>query len=198
MSLPHALLGLLQYRPATGYELKATFTQSIHFFWNATLPQIYRTLKQMEQDGWLTVSVEHQDGKPSRKVYRITELGRQEFQRWLVEPSEIPEPRNAMLIKIFFGHQMSLSHFLTHLKEWRDYHFDLVTRYEKEVAPIIQQYAARTGAAKDAAYWMLTLEFGRRQAKMILDWCDFALEQVQKEKRSSRKSSHAEHVRSRP
>lgn len=46
MSLPHALLGLLNYRPATGYELKGTFTKSIHFFWNATLPQIYRTLKQ--------------------------------------------------------------------------------------------------------------------------------------------------------
>ena len=54
MSLPHALLGLINYQPTTGYELKATFNRSIHFFWNATLPQIYRTLNQMEKKGWLT------------------------------------------------------------------------------------------------------------------------------------------------
>lgn len=175
MSLPHALLGLLNYRPATGYELKRTFTQSIHFFWNATLPQIYRTLKQMEREGWLTVSIEHQDGKPSRKVYQITEKGRAEFQRWLLEPSEIPESRNAMLIKIFFGHRMNPDRFVSHLRQWRDYHADLLKRYEDEIVPLVDHYAMQTGASKDIPYWTLTLDFGRRQAKMVVDWCDAAL-----------------------
>ncbi len=175
MSLPHALLGLLNYRPATGYELKRTFTQSIHFFWNATLPQIYRTLKQMEREGWLTVSIEHQDGKPSRKVYQITEKGRAEFQRWLTEPSEIPEARNAMLIKIFFGHRMNPDRFVSHLRQWRDYYAGLLKRYEEEIVPLVNHYAMQTGASKDIPYWTLTLDFGRRQAEMVVDWCDAAL-----------------------
>ncbi len=175
MSLPHALLGLLNYRPATGYELKATFTNSIHFFWDATLPQIYRTLKQMEGSSWLNVTVEHQDGKPSRKVYHITDGGRKELQRWLSEPLEMPEPRSAMLIKVFFGNQMDSIQFATQLEELQKYHANLLERYEKEIIPVIERYAEVTGAYRDAPYWNLTLDFGRRRSKMIRDWCKAAL-----------------------
>jgi DNA-binding PadR family transcriptional regulator len=175
MSLPHALLGLLNYRPATGYELKATFTNSIHFFWDATLPQIYRTLKQMEGSGWLNVTVEHQDGKPSRKVYCVTDAGRKELRRWLAEPLETPEPRNAMLIKVFFGNQMDSTQFAAHLKKLQEYHANLSERYEKEIIPVIERYAELTGAYRDARYWNLTLDFGRRHAKMVRDWCQTAL-----------------------
>ena len=182
MSLPHALLGLLNYRPATGYELKATFTNSIHFFWDATLPQIYRTLKQMESSGWLNVTVEHQDGTPSRKVYHITDGGRKEFQRWLSEPLEMPEPRSAMLIKVFFGNQMDSSQFATQLEELQKYHATLLQRYEKEIIPVIERYAEVTGAYQDARYWNLTLDFGRRRAKMVRDWCQAALSSLDQPK----------------
>jgi len=175
MSLPHALLGLLNYRPATGYELKATFTNSIHFFWDATLPQIYRTLKQMEGSGWLNVTVEHQDARPSRKVYHVTNMGRKELQRWLSEPLEMPEPRNVVLIKVFFGNQMDPTQFATHLEELQKYHAGLLERYEKEIIPVIERYAKVTGAFRDARYWNLTLDFGRRHAEMVLDWCKAVL-----------------------
>ena len=190
MSLPHALLGLLQYKPATGYELKQTFTRSIHFFWNATLPQIYRTLGDMEGKGWLTVTVEHQDGKPSRKVYQVTESGKDEFRRWLGEPLEVPQLRVPMLIKVFFGNQMKRDEFVEHLHRWRQYHAQLLERYEKEAMPIIEHYARASGAFEDARYWTLTLDFGRRQAKTVIEWCDAALATLQKAKgRKHRKTS---------
>ena len=179
MSLSHALLGLINYRPTTGYELKNTFNKSIHFFWNATLPQIYRTLNQMEKQGWLTPTVEHQDGKPSRKVYHITKAGRDEFERWLNEPLEVPELRNAMLIKIFFGNQMNPSQFATHLRAWREYHAHLLQQYEKEIPAVIKRYAHATGALQDAFYWTLTLDYGRRLDRMVLQWCDEALKQIE-------------------
>jgi DNA-binding PadR family transcriptional regulator len=178
MSLSHALLGLINYRPATGYELKATFDKSIHFFWNAPLPQIYRTLTQMEKRGWLTLTVKHQDGKPSRKVYQITKAGLEEFKRWLTEPPEMPETRNAMLIKIFFGNYMKPSQFAAHLRAWREEHANLLERYEKEVPSLIKQYAHVTGAFKDALYWSLTLDYGRMVDRMVLQWCDEALKQI--------------------
>lgn len=189
MSLPHALLGLINYQPTTGYELKATFDKSIHFFWNATLPQIYRTLTQMEKRGWLTLTVKHQTGKPSRNVYTITKAGQEEFKRWLAEPTEVPETRNAMLIKIFFGSQMNPSQFAAHLRAWREYHANLLQRYEKEVPSVIKQYAHATGAFKDALYWRLTLDYGRKVDRMVLEWCDKALKQIKEKgkKESSRK-----------
>jgi DNA-binding PadR family transcriptional regulator len=187
MSLPHALLGLLNYRPATGYELKATFTNSIHFFWDATLPQIYRTLKQMEGSGWLNVTVEHQDGKPSRKVYCVTDAGRKELRRWLAEPLEMPEPRNAMLIKVFFGNQMESTQLTAHLKELQKHHATLLERYEKDIIPVIERYAEATGAFQDARYWNLTLDFGRRRSRMIRDWCEAALSSLDQPKKGKGK-----------
>jgi len=178
MSLPHALLGLIHYGPATGYELKATFDNSIHFFWNATLPQIYRTLSQMEEKGWLTLKVEHQNGKPSRKVYNVTKAGREEFKRWLSEPPEMPELRNAMLIKIFFGNHMQPSQFAAHLKAWQEHHENLLKRYEEEVPSVIQKCVLDTGAVDDAPYWALTLDYGKRMDRMVLEWCDEVLKRI--------------------
>jgi DNA-binding PadR family transcriptional regulator len=179
MSLSHALLGLINYQPKTGYELKATFDKSIHFFWNATLPQIYRTLAQMEKKGWLTLSVEHQNGKPSRKIYHITKAGQEEFKRWLAEPPEMPETRNPMLIKIFFGHHMKPSQFAAHLRAWREAHANLLQRCEKEVPLVIKQYAQATGAFKDTPYWRLTLDYGKEIDRTVLEWCDEALRQIE-------------------
>jgi PadR family transcriptional regulator, regulatory protein AphA len=172
MSLPHALLGLINYHPATGYDLKTAFDTSIHFFWNATLPQIYRTLKQMEADGWVTSTVEHQDGKPSKKIYSVTGAGRSEFKRWLAEPPEAVELRNPMLVKIFFGNRMSREQFRDQLRRWREFHAGMLARLEKEVDPVIVHYAKLTGAPEDAYYWRLTVDFGKRHAQMVIDWCD--------------------------
>lgn len=186
MSLPHAILGLINYRPATGYDVKNTFKKSIHFFWNATLPQIYRTLKQMETDGWVASTVEHQEGKPSRKVYRITDKGHGEFARWLAEPPEAPQPRSPMLVKVFFGKQMSPEQFSEQVTRWREYHVGMLERLAKEVPPLVESYSKLTGSTEDAVYWKFTLDFGRRHAQMAIDWCDQILktrEPTRKEER---------------
>jgi len=62
-----------------GYDLKNKFQKSIHFFWNAALPHIYRSLKQMENQGWIASTIEQQSGKPNRKVYRIMDKGKKNF-----------------------------------------------------------------------------------------------------------------------
>jgi PadR family transcriptional regulator, regulatory protein AphA len=186
MSLPHALLGLINYRPATGYGLKAAFKESIGHFWDATLPQIYRTLNQMETGGWLTATFQHQDGKPSRKVYQITDAGRREFLRWLAEPAEVPQPRHPLLIKVFFGNQMDPERLAEHLRQCRENHARLLGKYEKEVAPRIGEYADLTGAREDASCWKLTLDYGMRNARMTVDWCDQALKDLKEPKEQDR------------
>ncbi len=175
MSLPHALLGLIKYHPATGYQLKQAFDNSIHFFWNATLPQIYRTLNDMESKGWLTATIQHQDGKPSRKIYSVTPAGVAELTAWLAGPVQLPEPRLEMLVKVFFGNQMEQASFRDLVTQWRDKHAELLQMYEKRVAPVIDGYARMTGATEDARYWALTLDYGRRHAQMNVEWCEATL-----------------------
>ena len=82
MSLEHILLGLLR-TPATGYELKSTFENSIRHFWSARLSQIYPTLDKMERRAWLSSKKESSDKGPARRVYEVTPEGRAELGRWL-------------------------------------------------------------------------------------------------------------------
>jgi DNA-binding PadR family transcriptional regulator len=175
MSLPHALLGLIDYQPATGYDLKMTFGKSIRFFWNATLPQIYRTLNQMESSGWVASTVEHQDGKPSRKVYRITGPGRAELLRWLAEPSLSPQPRNPLLVRVFLGSKMPKEQFIGQIRAHRSLLTDLLHTYESEAGPVIESKPCGFGGEDDAWFWSLTLDFGRRHAIMGIEWCDAIL-----------------------
>jgi hypothetical protein len=83
-----------------------------------------------------------------------------------------------MLIKVFFGNHMQPSQFAAHLKAWREHHANLLQRYEEEVPSVIQKYALATGAFGDALYWALTLDYGRRVDRMVLEWCDEALKRI--------------------
>src|SRR5437588_126747 len=87
MSLKHALLGFLNYGPMTGYELKKFFDTSVAHFWNAELSQIYPSLKQLESEGLVEMQVDVQEDRPNRKVYSITEDGRNELVEWLARPA---------------------------------------------------------------------------------------------------------------
>jgi len=175
MSLSHALLGLISYKPSTGYELRTTFSESVQFFWNATLPQIYRTLSQMESQGWLTVEIEPQEGKPSRKVYSITDIGMKELTRWLVSKPEITPERNPLLLKVFFGRMMHPESLKKIISGCQQYHIQLLEQYGKETVSVIQHYAEVCSSPEDAAFWKLTLDFGQRFSKMVVEWCDHVL-----------------------
>jgi PadR family transcriptional regulator, regulatory protein AphA len=184
MSLPHALLGLLSYKPATGYDLKAAFANSIGMFWDASLPQIYRILGQLEKNGWLSFRIEQQEGKPNRKIYNLTASGKKELNEWLSKPLEFPRVRkNDMLIKIFFGNKISQKELIKHFKEWRSSAAALQEKLEKGVKPVVAHYSDVTGAKDDMYFWFLTADYGWRQAKMIVEWCDSALGFLEKGKK---------------
>ena len=76
MALEHALLVALSERPGSGLELAGRFERSIGFFWHATHQQIYRVLRRMETDGWLSVETVPQAGKPGQQVYTVSDTGR--------------------------------------------------------------------------------------------------------------------------
>jgi PadR family transcriptional regulator, regulatory protein AphA len=176
MSLPYALLGLVNYKPATGYDLKTIFTRSINMFWNASLPQIYRTLNQMEKDGWLSSSIEHQKGKPSKKIYKITATGKKELGKWLSSPTDPVQIKNELMMKVFFGSQMNSKDLIRHIKEYRGHAVKFLQKTPKQVEAVVKDFSAAAGLDDaDRRLWLLTYDFGRRRAKMTVEWCDSAL-----------------------
>ena len=116
MSLDYAILGFVNERPRSGYDLKKAFDSSVAHFWPANQSQIYRTLARLTEAGMVEVRVIHQDGKPSRKVYHITDAGLAELRRWLSTPLPLSDWREAFLIQFFFADAISIEELVALLE----------------------------------------------------------------------------------
>lgn len=91
MSIKHAILGLLAQGPQHGYELKNAFEQKVGTLWDLNIGQVYNTLRLLERDELVVFHDQVQEGRgPARKVFRITDTGRDELAGWLDEPVRQP------------------------------------------------------------------------------------------------------------
>lgn len=106
MSIKYAILGFLSVGPLTGYDLKKRFAESETLYWSGNNNQIYRALVDLHDEKLVTREVQHQESNPSRKVYTITDAGRQALQGWLLSPPELPQVRNAFLVQLTWADQL--------------------------------------------------------------------------------------------
>src|SRR3954449_13084329 len=86
MSVPHALLGLLEQQPRHGYDLKRMVDRYFAPDHPVAFAQVYSTLGRLEQRGRVRVAQVEQAEGPERRRYAITEEGTRELERWLIEP----------------------------------------------------------------------------------------------------------------
>lgn len=107
MSIKYAILGLLSWKPATGYELKKIFEDSSAMYWSGNNNQIYKSLVQLLNDGLVTNEVKHQESSPSKKIYSITEEGLARLKDWVLEEPDVPELKNTFLIQLAWADQLS-------------------------------------------------------------------------------------------
>jgi len=86
MNVTTLCLAILFQGEATGYEIKKMSTEGKYsYFVDASFGAIYPALSRLERDGLVTCREESHPGKPSRKIYSITEAGRERFAENLVE-----------------------------------------------------------------------------------------------------------------
>lgn len=89
MSISFAILGILSWKPSTGYELKKVFQESSFMYWSGNNNQIYKALLQMQNEGLVNPEVIHQDSAPSKKLYRITKEGLDELKNGYCHPQKL-------------------------------------------------------------------------------------------------------------
>lgn len=181
MSLKHGLLGLLNYTQMTGYDLSKIFSESLAFFWKAQTSQVYRELNSMEQDGWLTSTIEFQTDKPNKRLYKITDQGKKELNSWLkVDISqEMLSVKNPYLMKIFFSGNLDIEsnlHFLYTLKEACERRLLNLESTNNN----IEQYGEKVANEAHMLYWGMTAEFGKLHFSMCLNWAKDCIQKLEK------------------
>lgn len=177
MSLEHAILGFLNYRPLTGYDLKKIFDTSVRHFWPADQSQIYRTLSRLEKEGLAEKEVIHQEDRPDRKVYEITSRGQEELTRWLSSPLPFEEPRSAPLIQVFFAGQLSDEEVIKIFQRAAAFIRAGLEQYEL-IPEDMEAYSDYVDSPREFYFWMLTLEAGKVSAKANLEWMESVIERI--------------------
>lgn len=116
-TLRYIILGLLGAHSMSGYDIKRAFDRSLATYWNAGNSQIYTTLKALASRGLVSSELIYQEGRPNRRVYRLTDAGRAELDVWLAEA--VPErfTKDEFLTRLFFCGQTSDEVALRHLEE---------------------------------------------------------------------------------
>jgi DNA-binding PadR family transcriptional regulator len=100
MAVRQGLLALLEREPMYGYQLRSEFEAATGSAWPLNIGQVYTTLSRLERDG--AVEPTGPPGDDGRVVYRITDAGRAELDKWFATPVDRAEtrPRDELVIKL--------------------------------------------------------------------------------------------------
>jgi len=179
----YAILGMLSIRPMSGYDIKKQVEETISNFWTESYGQIYPVLGKLIAEKSVTKTIEKGAGKPDRHVYALTERGRKELRRWLLEGATPKVVRNEFLLKLFFGEEISVNANVAHIEEFRELQRGLLQKYKAIEKGITSEHADNA----NAPYWLMTVRYGEHVSRALVQWCDKSLVEL---KRMAESGSH--------
>lgn len=108
LAIEHALLGFLRSQPMHGYEIYQHLTDpaGLWLVWRIKQSQLYALLIRLESEGYIASTLQPQDSRPPRKVFRLTRAGRERFAGWV--RTAVPHGRDLrqdFLGKFYFARQ---------------------------------------------------------------------------------------------
>ena len=162
------ILGMLGFRPMSGYEIKALVDNSTRFFWAASYGQIYPELRRLAEAGLIEGDPQAQGGR-RRTVFSLTATGRDALVDWHHSAPEIQETRDETMLKLFFADAVGGGATRQALEGKRDHHRDLAARLRE-----IQ--AGKDPDTPSSA--MRTLRLGIEWNEWAAGWCERELEQL--------------------
>ncbi|NEV01172.1 PadR family transcriptional regulator [Bradyrhizobium uaiense] len=174
MALGDAILACLTERPMTGYELAKTFDASIGFFWKADHQQIYRELSRLRDKGHVQGREVVQSGKPNKLVYTLTAEGRAALKHWAARPSVPPSIKDDLLVRLYALECVDIEPLRTDLMARLEHHRDRYERYERLLN---KRFPDGTAPPADVGK-MLGLRIGMRHERVVVEWCEEALDAI--------------------
>ncbi len=97
------VLGALMTGSMHGYEIMKFLKENLSFAWDLGTSQLYLLLGRLEKDSFIYGTKVNQETRPSKRVFSITEKGRNHFLKWLQSPSlHVRDIRLEFVTKLFF------------------------------------------------------------------------------------------------
>ncbi len=177
MSLPHVILTVLIHRDATGYDITKEFSNAVGHFWKASHQQVYRELNKLAEINAVTCRLEPQEGKPDKKVYSITDIGKQNLFEWFLLPSKHATDRDEISAKLLACNIFEPSPMIEHMQNLVNesrHQLNFFRDLEKN------KYQNSNGLAREARLERLTLRRNILQKEAWLGWAEEVLIELRK------------------
>jgi PadR family transcriptional regulator, regulatory protein AphA len=165
-----AILGLLADEPMSGYDIKRLVEERLSHFWSESFGHLYPMLRRLHGRGLVSQQVERQEGRPDRKVYSITDAGREALEAWFAEPPSPQRPRNEVLLRIFLGRHARPEDLIRDIRAQRGGFAGTLAQLREVRARLESEGSAHP----DHVYWGLTIDYGLRALEALVAWGDDA------------------------
>src|SRR5215469_2241242 len=121
--LGYALLGLIDLKPSSGYDLRKIFAETAMGNYSSSPGAIYPALERLESQKLIHGVVEDSAGLRRRRIYRITTIGTRELRKWLsrpIEQEDVMRGANELMLRFsFMEHGLGVAAVITFLQEFR-------------------------------------------------------------------------------
>ena len=168
MRLP--LLALLARGPAHGYELK----QDLELMLGSAYPQpnvgqIYVTLGRLEKSGLIEGEDVEQSGRPNKKVYHLTDAGREALLAWFETTEDEPRVRDEFFMKLALAPQTGLTDQIALINRQRRQYLNTMRHLSKLAA----------AENRDNRIAHLLIEGAMLHLQADLDWLERCQEELE-------------------
>lgn len=170
--LPYILLGLIEQKPQTGYDLKKAFETEIGEFWSVKHSQIYLELKRLVKEEDVQDQKGYFGNKIEKTYYSITPKGKKRLEEWKYAYDEpLAINKDEFVLKLYFIKDQNDPRLASLLREQNAIHQKKLNHLRQR-----QTLLFSTQEAIDAQYGhYLILDHAIRREEEYVSWLEEAI-----------------------
>lgn len=176
----YAVLTSLAQEPRSGYDIAQWFAVVTRHFWVVGHSSIYPALADLERRGLVEYVETPSDQGPIRKVYHLTDAGREALMDWVAQPAADAEVRDEQLLKAASYGFLASERAIELLRGVRARHAERQARFEEMARDA--EAAGQGGEPHQAAVALgekLTARRGALAQQSYVAWCDEAIATIE-------------------
>jgi DNA-binding PadR family transcriptional regulator len=150
----------------SGYDISRFLKSLGSLVGNPSFGAIYPALHALLEDGLATVETTSQSNKRIRKIYTITDAGRQALHDWVVQPAKSRTNVKSFVMGLILVGNLAQDRLAAHLEQRRQ----LVAEHHSALELVFQDLGKRVNKGQRMA-----IEYGLATANVELAWLDRTL-----------------------
>lgn len=177
-TLKYAILGLINRKPLTGYDIAKEFNSGLVDFWYAKHSQIYPELKKLTDEELLSYEIIIQGEKLEKKLYTITEKGKNCLQKWLAKDEPLEQtPKDVFRLRAYFCDEIDNDTLLKQFQSAFKKHSEKLEYLENSIEELLKKKdVSKVSSPEFGDYIVLNGAIMREEA--YIHWLEDCIEKI--------------------